>query len=408
MKRIVVILIVLVGVVLSGLAYKRFQSADKTPDQAEIKQKHEDHDNHDEEHEEHGERKVARLSEEEMKEFGIEIQTAGPGRIKVHVNLPGEVTVNADRLGHVVPRVPGIVREVKKTLGEKVRSGEVMAVLVSRELADAKSAYLAAKEQLDLALANFRREKGLWTKKITSEQEYLEAKQKLAEVRIELRSAEQKLHALGFSETFLEKLPEHSDVDFTRYEIRAPFDGTVIEKHITIGEVLNAETEAFVIADLTTVWVNLSVYQKDLPFVQIGQKAIVSAGRGLPEAEGTISYLGPMVGEKTRTAPARVVLPNKDGRWKPGLFVNARVAVSEMEAEVVAPKTAIQTMEGQPVIFVRTEEGFEPRVVSLGKSNDVNIEIISGLQEGERYAGKGAFTLKAEIGKEAFGEGHGH
>lgn len=405
MKRII-ILVVLIGVVFSGVACQRFQSEDKTPEPGEAKQKNAPHDVDNAGRSEHGEKQIVRLTHEEIKEFGIEIQTAGPGRIKVHINLPGEVTVNADRLGHVVPRVPGIVREVRKTLGDKVRAGEVMAVLVSRELADAKSAYLAAKERLDLALANFRREKGLWIKQITSEQEYLEAKQKLAEVRIELRSAEQKLHALGFSETFLGKLPEHSDVDFTRYEIRAPFDGIVIEKHITIGEVLNAETEAFVISDLNTVWVNLSVYQKDLPFIQIGQKATISAGHGLPEAEGTISYLGPMVGEKTRTAPARVVLPNPDGRWKPGLFANARVAVSEMEAGIVVPKTAIQTMDGQPVIFVRTEEGFEPRVVSPGKSNDVNIEVISGLQEGERYAGKGAFTLKAEIGKEAFGEGH--
>ncbi|MEK6777937.1 MAG: efflux RND transporter periplasmic adaptor subunit [bacterium] len=413
MKRIFTIAIVLVGVVLAAVIYKQFQPTDKTPEQAHVNQKQSDHDDHaektDQDHnEEDGDRKVARLTEDEMKELGIEVRTAGPGRIKVHVSLPGEVTVNADRLGHVVPRVPGIVREVKKTLGEKVQTGEVMAVLESRELADAKSAYLAAKEREDLALANFRREKELWTKKITSEQEYLEAKQKLAEVRIELRSAEQKLHALGFSESFVKKLPSQPDVDFTYYEIRAPFDGTVIEKHITIGEVLHEETEAFVIADLDTVWVNLSIYQKDLPFVQIGQKAIISAGQGLPDAEGTISYLGPMVGEKTRTAPARVVLPNEDGRWKPGLFVNAQVVVSEMEAAVAVPKTALQTMEDQSSIFVRTEEGFEPRAVSVGRSNDVNIEILSGLEKGDRYVSKGAFTLKAEIGKEAFGEGDEH
>ncbi len=403
MKRIFAIVTVLIGIVLAAVGYKQFQSADKAPEQAHINQKQDDHEGHEKE----SEKKVARLTEEEMTEFGIEVRTAGPGLIKIHVNLPGEVTVNADRLGHVVPRVPGIVREVKKTLGDKVRTGEVMAILESRELADAKSAYLAAQERVELALANFRREKKLWTKKISSEQEYLEAKQALAEIRIELRSTEQKLHALGFSETFLEKLPAHPDVDYTRYEIRAPFDGTVIEKHITIGEVLK-ETEAFVIVDLDTVWVNLSVYQKDLPLVQIGQKATISAGRGLPEAQGTISYLGPMVGEKTRTAPARVVLSNEDGRWKPGLFVNARVAVSEMEAAIAVPKTAIQTMEDQPSIFVRTEEGFEPRSVSLGRSNEVNIEILSGLEKGERYVSKGAFTLKAEIGKESFGGGHGH
>ena len=402
MKRTLSIVVVLAGVVLAVAVWRQFPRSTETAGRSDASAaRHAEAQGHDPEG-------VVRLSDEEIEEFGIEIRTAGPGRILLHVDLPGEVTVNADRLGHVVPRVPGIVREVRKTLGDTVRTGEVMAVLVSRELADAKSAYLAARERLELALANFRREQGLWAKKITSEQEYLEAKQKLAEVRIELRSAEQKLHALGFSEAFLEKLPEHSDVDFTRYEIRAPFDGTVIEKHITTGEVLNAEAEAFVVADLSTVWVDLSVYQKDLPFVQIGQKAVVSAGPGLAEAQGIISYLGPIVGEKTRTAPARVVLPNPDGRWKPGLFVNARVAVKEEEAEIVVPKTAVQTMDGRPVIFVRTEQGFKPRPVSLGRSNDTNVAVVSGLGSGERYAAEGAFTLKAELAKEAFAGGDGH
>jgi cobalt-zinc-cadmium efflux system membrane fusion protein len=414
-KKLLILLIGFAAIALSIFLYKLVQSENEIEGEIHFEHGHHDHEGHNhkeresaEEAKSHEKEKVVRLNQEEMAEYGIEVRTAGPGRIEIHVNLPGEVTLNADRLAHLVPRVSGIVREVKKNLGEKVQTGEVMAVLESRELADTKSAYLAAKERVGLALANFRREKDLWTQKISSEQEYLEAKQFLAEVRIELRSAEQKLHTLGFSEAFLEKFHAYSDVDYTRYEIRAPFDGTVIEKHIAIGEVLKEETEAFVIADLETVWVNLNVYQKDLPFVRAGQKATIFAGRGLPDAEGTISYLGPMIGEETRTAPARVVLPNEDGRWKPGLFVNARVVVSEMEAIVAVPQTAIQTIENRPCIFVRTEEGFEPRAVSLGRSNEVDIEILSGLQAGEDYVSKGAFTLKAEIGKESFGDGHEH
>ncbi len=415
-KKLPALVIVLAAIAISTGLYKPVQATNKTGIELHSAEDQNAHKGHKDEksHEIHEEAKGheheegIRLSKEEMAEFGIEVRTALPGPIKIHVNLPGEVTINADRLAHAVPSVAGIVREVRKTMGEKVLAGEVMAVLESRELADTKSAYLAAKERTDLALSNFRREKELWIKKIASEQEYLKARQTLAEVRIELRSAEQKLHALGFSETFLEKLPTHSDVDYTRYEIRAPFNGTVIKKHIAIGELLNEESEAFVIADLDTVWVNLNVYQKDLPFIQIGQKANISAGRGLPDAEGTISYLGPIIEEKTRTATARVVLPNKDGRWKPGLFINAEVTVSEIEAAVAVPRTAIHTLGNQPAVFVATAEGFKPRAVSLGRSDKVNIEVLTGLQAGERYVNKGAFTLKAEIEKESFGEGHEH
>jgi cobalt-zinc-cadmium efflux system membrane fusion protein len=359
------------------------------------------------EHDEHEERMVV-LSEAEMKEFGVEIGSAEPGMLKVHVGLPGEVVSNPDRLAHLAPRVSGIVREVRKNLGDQVRTGEVMAVLESRELADVKSGYLAAKERLALAQANFRREEDLWKQKVSAEQEYLEAKQTLAEARIELNSAEQKLHALGFSEAYLTDLPSHPDVSYTRYRIVAPFEGTVIAKHITLGEKLENDAEAFVIADLSSVWVNLSVYQKDLPFVSVGQPVTISPKEGSLETSGTISYMSPLIDEKTRTAAARVVLANPDGHWRPGLFVSGRVTVDAVEVPILAPQSALQQVDGSTCIFAETEEGFEPKPVKTGRANNTHIEILSGLEPGKRYVTSGAFTLKSELGKEAFGDGDDH
>jgi len=228
--------------------------------------------------EQQGEEDIVRISKEEMKEFGIELATAGQGKLQVYVNLPGEVVPNADRLAHIVPRMSGIVREVRKTLGQKVRAGEVMAVIESRELADIKSAYLAAKERIFLAEATYKREEKLWKKKISPEREYLEARQALAESKIELRSAEQKLHTLGFTDKYMEQLPAHSDIAFTRYEITAPFDGTVIEKHVAQGEAVEDNYKIFVVADLRSVWIDLDIYQKDISLVRKGQSVIISAG----------------------------------------------------------------------------------------------------------------------------------
>jgi cobalt-zinc-cadmium efflux system membrane fusion protein len=360
-----------------------------------------------EEQDEHGE-EVVKLSPAELEEFGIELETAGAGSLGQYAELPGEIVLNADRLAHVVPRVAGIVREVRKSLGDSVKDGEIMAVIESRELADAKAAYLAASEREKLARSNFEREEGLWQKKVTSEQEYLNARQALAEARIERNSAEQQLHALGFSDSYLKELPRHPDATYTRYEIRAPFAGTIIEKHLTLGENVNADAEVFTIADLSSVWVDINVYQKDLPKIRKGQTVRIEVGHGIPSVTGKIAWIGPLVGEATRTAKARVILPNPEGTLRPGLFVTARVAVANTAAGIVIPKSALQTFEGRSVVFVQDEDGFEPKPVEIGRQNAVQVEILSGLAAGQTYVSKGAFTLKAQLSKGAFGDGHNH
>jgi len=326
--------------------------------------------------EDHADDRLIRLDTDDLGALGIELETAGPGLIGVTIELPGEVQVNGDTTAHVAPRVGGLVREVFKSLGDRVRTGELMAVFESRELADVKATFLAAYERLGLAQALFEREERLWKQKISSEQDYLDARNTLAEARIELRAAEQKLHALGFFQEELDDLPTRHDATFTEYRITAPFDGTVIEKHITLGETIAADESVFTIADLSTVWIDLSVYQKDLGRIRGGQKVTITAA---PHAEH---------------APTAVT----------GSVVREEVGVT-----VRVPNSAVITLgDDESVIFVQTPEGFEPRAVHIGHRNHRFVEVLSGLEPGERYVAEGAFSLKAELGKDAFGEGHGH
>ena len=370
---------------------------------------HAEHDEHAEEEGEegHGE-EIVRLSDAELREFGVTLATAQAGTLNQYVELPGEIVLNADRIAHVVPRVAGIVREVRATVGDQVKKGQLLAVLESRELADAKASYLAAVERETLAQANFKREERLWEKKVTSEQEYLDARQALAEARIAKNSTEQQLHALGFTDDVLKELPEHPDATYTRFEIRAPLGGTIIEKHMTLGENVGAEADVFTIADLSTVWVNLNIYQKDLVSIRKGQTVRIEIGHGIPSADGKIAWVGPQVDEGTRTAKARIELSNPDGSLRPGLFVTAKVAVGGSPVGLVVPKSALQTFEGKTVVFVRTDEGFEPKPVELGRQNGTTVEILSGLTAGQTYAAEGSFTLKAQLSKGAFGDGHNH
>ncbi|RJP33769.1 MAG: efflux RND transporter periplasmic adaptor subunit [Phycisphaerales bacterium] len=360
-------------------------------------------------HEHDDEHRPIRLSPETIEEAGIEIAEAAGGRLHRSVSLPGEVVLNPDRLAHVVPRVGGIVREVTKTIGDAAEAGQVLAVLESRELAEAKAAFLAGKQRLTLAQASLSANEELKAKGIVPDLEFLAARRDLAEAQIELRAAEFKLHTLGVSQQGLLEIDRQSDEQFAFHELRAPFAGVVISRHITVGEVVTTESDVFEIADLGDVWVNLTVYQKELSTIRSGQTVRIVAGHDVGEATATIAYVSPVVDEATRTAVARVVLPNDDGRWRPGLFVTGHVRTEDASVAMLAAQTALQTIEDKVCVFVVTDAGFEPRQVELGRRNGTHVEIVAGLHPGERYVARGAFVLKAELGKESFGgEGHAH
>ncbi len=342
---------------------------------------------------------IVTLTSAQVKEFGVETGVAGPGRLRVEIVLPGEVTLNADRVGHVIPRVQGVVREVRKNLGDNVRRGEVMAVLESRELADSTAALLAARERLNLAQSNFAREEQLWRKKISSEQDFIQAKIVLAESGIALHNAEQKLRALGFSDDYIARLSNRPETAAIFYEMIAPFDATIIEKHVSLGEVLREDSNAFVIADLSTVWANLDVNQMDLALIQTGQIARIGAGNMAATVEGRISFLEPIAQETNRTIHARVVIPNATGIWRPGLFVTGRIAVDDIRIPVLVPNEALILVGGKTSLFLKEGDKFRIQAVSTGRTDGTSTEITRGLAAGQAYVTKGAFTLKSELGK---------
>lgn len=273
----------------------------------------------DDEHEDHDDEGVVRLKADQLTAIGVTLPVAGPGKIDHGVELLGEVRPNGDMVAHIVPRFPGIVRQVRKTVGDNVQAGEVLATLESNE-------------------------------------------------------------------------------SLAPYELKTQLDGTIIERHITRGESVDRAKEAFVIADLSSVWVDLAVYQKDLDHVRVGQSVRISTGPGLRDDEGTISYIAPIVDEPTRTATARVLLPNPERAWRPGLFVTARV-LDPTPAAVVVQRAALQTIGGRPSVFVESEEGFTAHPVTLGRTGETLVEVIAGVNAGDRYAAANSFVLKAELGK---------
>ncbi len=344
--------------------------------------------------EHHGEEKEEKIAftDAQVKAAGIAIESAGPARIKLSLQLPGEIRFNEDRTAHVVPRVAGVVDSVSANLGQQVKRGQVLAVLSSPSLSEQRSALQSAQRRLALARTTHEREKKLWEEKISAQQDYLQAQQAMQEAQIEVANANQKLLALGATP---------GSAALGRYELRAPFDGMVVEKHIALGEAVKEDVNVFTISDLSSVWAEISVAANNLNLVRIGEPVTIRSSAFDQTATGKVSYVGSLIGAQTRTATARVTLTNPQGIWRPGLFVNVELVASETQAPVTVSAEAIQTVEDKPTVFLRVPGGFVPQHVQTGRSDGQRVEIVGGLAPGASHAASGSFVVKSQQGKSA-------
>ena len=337
------------------------------------------------------------LSDEQIAVVGIELATAAPRTLGRSLSLPGEIRFDEDRTAHLVPRAAGVVESVAVVLGQQVKAGELLAVIASPQISEQRSELAASQRRLELARSTFTREKDLWQEGISAEQDYLQARQALQEAEIAATNARQKVSALSGSVVL---------AGGNRYELRAPFAGQVVEKHLVPGEVVSESSAAFTLSDLSRVWATFGVPPRDLAKLRVGMPVTVLASELGEQASGTVSHVGSLLGEQTRTATVRVTLDNPRGAWRPGLFVAVRVPTERFADALAVPEAALQTLEEQPTVFVRTAEGFSAQAVTLGVSAEGFVEIKAGLQAGQQVAAQGSFILKSELGKASAEHSH--
>ena len=342
------------------------------------------------------------MSDEQIKLAQIDLVDVGPAAIAKRLVVPGSVVPDANLIAHVSVKLSGTVAELRKNIGEDVAKDEVVAVLESREVADAKSEYLAAKLTNDLQQDLSTRDKTLWDSRVGTEQQYLRSRNAAAQTEMRVKIARQKLLALGLGEREITAVPEAPEASLRRQDVRSPISGRVAERKVELGTAVgrdSLETELFVVVDLSRVWVELSVASSDLPLIKEGQSVKISA-RGLADTTiGKIVFVSPLVDKDTRTARVVTEISNPDQAWRPGSFVTAGIVLDEQTVAVAVPATAIQKLDGQPIVFVRTKDGFEKRNVVVGESEDQAVEIVSGLTPGEAIAATNTFPLKAELSK---------
>jgi len=372
---------------------------------------HEDESHEDEAHDENGhgeESNVVKITPEQQEEIGLILSEARSGEVENLISLTGEVRINEDLMAHLVSRVPGIADAVFVSLGERVKEGQVLAKIESHELGDLKADYLEKLRHLELSRRTFERKQYLKQENIASEADWLEAESAYKNAETLLLSAKRRLVVVGLGEGEIRELPEAKDNTFGSYALKSPIAGEIIAKHITRGEKIGEE-EVFTVADLSKVWVDFQIPTKDLLGVKKGMRIEISSAEGL-NGEGELTLIGSVVDTASRTTLGRVELPNLNGQWKPGLFVNGLIQGATSSVAVVVPSDAVQNIDGENVVFVPEEDGFKPLTVSLGKNVNGRTSILAGLREGDSYVAKGAFALKAVIVTSGAGghAGHGH
>lgn len=267
-----------------------------------------------------------KLTDAQIAAANIEVLAADAGKIHETLRLNGMIQTNQETLVQVAPRFPGVIREVRKRLGDTVAAGEVLATVESNQ-------------------------------------------------------------------------------SLTVYDLKAPMSGTIIERNAARGEYVSEQKAAFVVADLSTLWIDLSIYRRDFTRAKIGDTVLIDMDDGSKPIETRISYVSPIGSSDTQTALARAVIPT-DSRLRPGLFITARLVLGNKPADMVVKLTALQTLEGKTVIFVRNGEQFEAREVELGARDGEHVEVLFGLLPGDRYAARNSFIIKAEMAKASASHEH--
>lgn len=197
-----------------------------------------------------------------------------------------------------------------------------------------------------------------------------------------------------------------SNQSLTSYELKAPISGTIIDRHASLGEYASEQKPLFIIADLSNVWADFAIPRRYLSRVKTGNVLVIDPEDGGKSINTKISYVAPIGASETQSALARAVVPNPDGRLRPGLFVTGRVILEEKTVPLAIRLSALQIVDGRSVVYVREGDKFESREVEIGQRDHERAEILFGISEGEVYASENSFVIKAEIAKASAAHEH--
>ena len=342
---------------------------------------------------------VVPLAPEVVKRAGIVVAPVTSASSASRFRLPGVVEANAYRQVDVTPLVAGRVTRVAAELGSHVRRGQALAHIYSPQLAEAQTRYVSARAMLNAHDRELQRTQKLVDIGAASRQELERIHAEHAAQTAAVQSARSELELLGVAPSTIDALTTGGKVSAT-ISVPAPIDGVVIERAANVGLNVDPATKLFTVVDLSTVWVVADVYEKDLSRIRVGADTMVTTaafpGRSL---RGRVSYMDPQVTPETRTAKARVEVPNPRGDLRLGMY--AEVVLTGVSGEQVAavPRSAVQNVGDRTVVYLShpKEPGkFVEREVRLGQASGEHVEVVSGVQPGDLVVTEGSFFVRAE------------
>jgi membrane fusion protein, heavy metal efflux system len=278
------------------------------------------HDKNDEHAGHNEEEGTIQLTEDAVRNTKIDVREAGPATLSMLLKVNGRISPISSNVAHIASRFSGVISEVKKDIGDSVKSGDVLAIVESNQ-------------------------------------------------------------------------------NLQKFEVRALQGGTITDRHATIGESIKEDEALFIVMNLSQLWADFTIFQRDVSKVKLGQAIqVYVSGRSEP-FKATISFISPVVDETTQSRTARAVITDPDNSLAPGAFVSGQIVVADFQVPIAVTYDSIQSIEGINVIFVQEEKHFEKREIFQGRSDGTFTEILSGVNAGEKYAASNSFILKAELGK---------
>ena len=342
------------------------------------------------------------VSDDARAAIGLQVTELQPQPFSVSVQAPGTVRADQDATAIVGPIVEGRIREVLVSWGDRVARGQVLAWLDSVVAGEARAAHFRSRATLDVAEARLKRMQLLSTSKIVATKDLMDAEAELASARADADAADDALHVMGFTDADVARSPDDDHEPASRVPLLSPLDGAVVERSAVVGAWAAPPDALFTIMDLSRVWVDAEVYEKDLGALRPGQPVTVSVVAWPDRTfSGQVGTIGATVDESRRTIVVRTVVANPDGLLKPVMFATVGIVTRDARDTLLLPEGAVLQGPGSSQVVVEEDGRYRLRDVQVGVASAGRLEIVGGLSPGERVVTGGQNQIAAELAASA-------
>jgi cobalt-zinc-cadmium efflux system membrane fusion protein len=323
----------------------------------------------------------------------VQVLAVEPTRLARMLRLTGSVAYNSFRTTPVITQVSGPVSRIVVVPGQRVHKGEPMLYVASPDFSQLRANYLKAKDAYQLAQREYARAQDLYAHHANSERDLLAAESAEVQAGADLAASQAALKVMGITDPdTLVKGPPSYEVP-----VLAPIGGEVVEQLVSAGQLLQTgTTQCFTISDVSNVWVLVNVYQKDLPYVHVGDQVSIQTDTYAEAFHGRIAYIAASLDPNTRTLPARIETVNPGEKLKKDMYVVALVQAGTIPNALTVPDSAVlRDSENQPFVYAEVSPSqFGRRAVLLGESSKGRTQITSGLNPGDHVIGDGSLFVQ--------------